>query len=118
MENAKDMLTRRAATRLILGGPLAVGLARPVPAGPAHWAVRLEQRLKEMPLEVQPSGLALVRSSEVLGGNRAVLQAVVRLTWPPGIHQRGFRAEAYDLELALALLTLEIREYFLFATAG
>ena len=49
MENAKDMLTRRAATRLILGGPLAVGLARPVPAGPAHWAVRLDQRLKEMP---------------------------------------------------------------------
>ena len=101
MTGRPPALTRRAAGRLILAAPLAVGvagLARVMPP-----AKELAEALRGIALPYRPAELHLVRQSEAPDGT---LEAVVRLTWAPGQRQRLFRARHPE-----ALFT-EIETYF------
>ena len=94
-------LNRRAACRLILAAPFAVGVAGVARAMPP--AEGLAEALRGIILPYRPAELHLVRQSEASDGT---LEAVVRLTWAPGQRQRLFQAASREA------LFSEIETYF------
>jgi len=110
-------LTRRGATGLLVGGPLALGFAGRAAAA-QDWGGLLTGRLGELRLGVLPSKLELVRFSVEDQDRDVLMQAVVRLTWPPGMRQRGFMARGAGPEPALAILSSAIEDHFVRVTAN
>ena len=73
----------------------------------------LARRLHEMTLPHAPARLDLVRYDDAVVGGKVQIEAVVRLTWPPGLRSRKIRVEAPDAETGAEAVLQEV--YALFA---
>ena len=73
----------------------------------------LARRLFEMQLPHAPARLDLVRYGEGDVGRNVLIEAVVKLTWPPGFRTRMIRVEARDVEAGFE--AVELRAFELFA---
>ena len=72
----------------------------------------LREALAKMPLPTMPAQLDLQRFTQLRTSGQTQLNAVVRLTWPPGMRQRGFNAQGGSTEIALADLLEQIETTF------
>lgn len=99
----RSALPRRAALGLMLATPAAIGIV-----GAVSWRgdpeALLRQALDELPLPFSPARLELLRLEQADDRGRTRLKALVRLTWAPGMRQRGFDATGDTPDDALAIL--------------
>lgn len=109
--------TRRQAACLVLGGPVAA----PVLLGPLGAAActtpcyeqEFRALLGAIRLPYQPAQLALQNFAQTVQNSETVIEAVVRLTWAPGMRTRLFIERDRDPEWAYAKLAGRVEGYFL-----
>lgn len=107
------ILTRRVALTLLGGAVPGVSLARsglisePAPALFDPEA-DLRTRISSMTLPFAPAQLDLLELTCDDQAGQHQLQALVRLTWRPGLRQQYFSAAAPDLETAVSALARTI----------
>lgn len=102
--------SRRMFGALLLSLPLVVRTAAMGWAAPAD--ERIAVALRGIVLPYRPADLTLVRLTQVARGASVDLDAVVRLTWAPGMRQRRFAVSAPDEAQAVQLLLGDVEAYF------
>jgi hypothetical protein len=90
---------------------LCLPLILPASGAKADPEARLRRALSEMRLPF-PASLDLTGFSVDPAQGQVRMTAVVRMTWAPGMRQRGFTARAADADTALAALLDGIRVGF------
>ena len=116
MDQPSDRMTRRTATALLIGGPLALGHGAAAQTAPIHWKDWLRQRIRAVPLGTRESRADLIWAEgyRIPGGVR--IEAVVSLIWPPGLRQRKFQAENVVAEGALKAMRADIEDHLISLT--
>ena len=113
IETKTDHVHRRD---VLLGG-VCIGVLSCTPSlarsAPAHTLFdQLSKRLKAHPLPVSPAKIHLLNLDSEPQGRGAMLRAVVRLEWPPGLRQHIVTTHALSEADALEQITLQILDLF------
>lgn len=104
-------MSRRATLAAIAATP-AIAAVPACAALPVSPETRVKEALARITLPFAPATLDLVRLTEHRHQHGTALAAVIRLTWPPGMRQRGFKASGATLSHAIDALENRIRQTF------
>ena len=105
-------VTRRQAGRLVLGFAATGLVLGPLHAETGDFEARLQAGLASAEARLPGGTLTLLRFESKATDQGWHVAARVRMTWPPGLRQRGFAVQDADPEMAFTGLLASISEGF------